>query len=387
MNQHFTHKLLAAAIALASTSSAWALAPREVRINDVVVVTPTLQVTGAYDDNIRSAAANEESSFVTTISPKLEFKGEGRKSGYKVTYEAVSDIFHSQMEDNNTDHLLTVESAFALDARNRLGFDLNYSDIESTDEDSTTRINDHYTQQGVAASYSYGAQSARMNLDTGIEYQQLRYTDGKTVNETKERDTVTADSTFYYRVAPKTRLLAQATWSDFDYVTADDVNGNSLTGVLGATWDATAKTSGTVKIGKQRRSYDDSRYDSQSASNWSAKIDWRPRTYSRFSLATSNFISEGDDGSIANEASNYSLDWSHDWSALLSSNIGYSLSNLDYIGTSREDDLYTTNIGVTYRLLRWVDLQLGYRHIENDSDLASEDFKRNIYMLSINASL
>jgi hypothetical protein len=42
---------------------------------------------------------------------------------------------------------------------------------------------------------------------------------------------------------------------------------------------------------------------------------------------------------------------------------------------------------MTYEMRRWLDIGIGYKYAENDSDAVNESYERNIYALSFTASL
>ena len=166
--------------------------------------------------------------------------------------------------------------------------------------------------------------------------------------------------------------------------------------LLGVTWDATAKTTGSVKVGREKKSYDKSFYKDKSMNMWEAAVAWAPRTYSTFDFKLRRGFDEGDNyyeydsgehisSSIKTTA--YHAGWKHQWMDRLSSNLTFSHTDRKYQNTDRDDKIKQYGLGVTYEMRRWLDVGLGYTHRDNDSNLASRDYKRNIYALTFNASL
>lgn len=380
-------RLLAAAVSLASCSAAWAIEPQSIRLTDGILFTPSLMVSEKYDDNIRAAENNEESSWITTVSPTLTLSAEGRKSAYRLSYNAVSDTFHSSQDDNNVDHHLTADAAFEFDARNRAKLAAGYHEIEDTVSDTSNTTNDQYNTRNVGGVYSFGAQTARMQIEAGANYEELRYTDGLIANEAKERDTTALRSTLFYRVAPKTKLLVEGRHTDYDYLSNQRLDSTGVAGLVGATWEATAKTTGEFKIGRERKNFDDDTVDDASKGMWEAGVVWAPRSYSRFNLNTRQGFDEGDNGASTIESRTYTLGWEHDWSSYLTSKVSYSDTSRDYQDISRQDDLNNIGLSLTYKARRWLDVGIGYTYSENDSDVAGESFERNVFALTVNASL
>ena len=58
-----------------------------------------------------------------------------------------------------------------------------------------------------------------------------------------------------------------------------------------------------------------------------------------------------------------------------------------YQNVDRDDKIDQYGLGLTYEARRWLDIGVGVTHRENDSDLASRSYKRNVYALTFNASL
>ncbi|WP_218281525.1 outer membrane beta-barrel protein [Pseudomonas sp. LPB0260] len=387
MSINFNARSLAVAVSAALSANAWGLEPQSIKLADGLTFTPTLQVSERYDDNFRAVEDNEESSWITAITPTFVLGAQGRKSAYALTYSASSDIFHSSHADDNTDHHLTADAGFEFDVRNRLKLSAGYHQVEETASQDQDIENDKFSTSNVGGVYSFGAESARGQIDFGANYEELRYQNGNNLNADKERDTTALSSTFYYRVAPKTRALVEARHTDYDYLTNTRLNSNNIALLGGVTWDATAKTTGTIKIGGERKRFDDSSIDDKSGSLWEIGASWSPRTYSTFDLKTRRALDEGDSGASSIQSQSTTLSWNHQWMERLSSDLSYTYSDQEYQDVTRDDKIDTFGLGLTYELRRWLDVGIGYKYAENDSSAVGESYKRNIYSISVTASL
>ncbi|WP_280326427.1 outer membrane beta-barrel protein [Pseudomonas sp. BN102] len=384
---------LAAVVSVALSTNAWAIEPQFIKLTDSLTFTPTLKVGERYDDNFRAVEEGEKSSWITQIAPSFELGAEGRKSAYKLTYSANTDIFHSSHKDDNTDHHLNADAVLKFDARNQLKLDAGYQQVEDTAVDDRNLTNgqslenNKYTIANIGGVYTYGAESARAQIDLGADYRELRYQNSDHLNAENEYDTTALRSTFYYRVAPKTRALLEARHSDYDYVTNDRLNSNDIALLGGLTWEATAKTSGSVKIGAEKKRFDDSSVDEQSGSMWEVGVKWKPRTYSTFNLETSRELDEGDDGSSSIQSQSVSLSWEHEWLERLSSDVSYSYADEEYQDIDRDDKIKSFSVALTYEMRRWLDVGVGYIYAEDDSTAIGESYERNIYSVSVIVSL
>lgn len=387
MTMKFKARSLAVAVSAALSANAWAVEPQSIKLSEGLLFTPTLEVSERHDDNFRAVEDNEESSWITSVTPTFVLGAEGRKSAYQLSYSAVSDTFHSSHKDNNTDHHVNADAGYEFDSRNRLKLNAGFHKIEDTASEDQNVENDKYTTSNVGGVYSFGAQTARNQIDFGANYQELRYQNSDHLNADKERDTTALNTILYHAVAPKTRALVEARHTDYDYVSNTRLNSNNVALLAGLTWDATAKTTGTVKFGGEKKRFDDSSIDDESGGMWEVGVKWSPRTYSTFGLNTRRALDEGDNGASSIESQSTTLSWDHEWMDRLSSTVSYTYTDQDYQDITRTDKIDTFGVGLTYEMRRWLDLGVGYKYSENDSDAVGESYERNIFSISATASL
>lgn len=387
MTMKFKARSLAVAVSAALSANAWAVEPQSIKLSEGLLFTPTLEVSERHDDNFRAVEDNEESSWITSVTPTFVLGAEGRKSAYQLSYSAVSDTFHSSHKDNNTDHHVNADAGYEFDSRNRLKLNAGFHKIEDTASEDQNVENDKYTTSNVGGVYSFGAQTARNQIDFGANYQELRYQNSDHLNADKERDTTALNTILYHAVAPKTRALVEARHTDYDYVSNTRLNSNNVALLAGLTWDATAKTTGTVKFGGEKKRFDDSSIDDESGGMWEVGVKWSPRTYSTFGLNTRRALDEGYNGASSIESQSTTLSWDHEWMDRLSSTVSYTYSDQDYQDITRTDKIDTFGVGLTYEMRRWLDLGVGYKYSEKDSDAVGESYERNIFSISATASL
>lgn len=387
MTKKFKASSLAVAVSMAVCANAWAVDPQSINITDGIMFTPTLEVGERYDSNIRAVETGEESSYVTSISPTLALAAEGRKSAYVLSYTADMDIFHSSRDDDNTDHHLTADAGFEFNSRNRLLLNAGYHNVENTASLDQTVENDKYSTSDIGGLYTFGAETARTQVDFGANYQELRYQNSNGLNADKERDTTALKTTVYYRLGPKTRALVEGRHTDYDYTSNDPLDSYNLGLLGGVTWEATAKTTGTVKIGGESKRFDISNQNDKSGALWEVGVAWMPRTYSTFELTTRGGLDEGYDNASAIDVQTTSLNWEHAWLERLSSTAFISYADQEYLDIDRDDKLTNLGLGLSYEMRRWLDLGVGYTFSDNDSSAATESYERHIMSVSFTASL
>lgn len=380
------NSLLAIAVSVAS-AGAFATEPMSIALTDGIQFTPELSIDERYDDNFREVENGEQSSWIMNIRPTLTLDAFGRKSQYQLSYRGDREIVHSYDDDSNTDHYLNGKAGFQFNSRNKLVFDASYSKVENTTSVDSNTEGDKFNTRRVGSIYTFGADSARTQIDLGANRTWLRYDNSGNLNADKERDATQLHSTLYYRIAPKTRLLGEVRHTEYEYESNTSLDADNLALLAGVTWEATAKTTGSIKVGREKKEFDSSARKDKSSSMWEVGIDWAPRTYSTFDLTAGRYFDEGEDGASAIRHTGYGLGWKHYWLERVYSTAGYDYSKRDYMDSVREDTLDKYTLGVTYEMRRWLDLGLSYSYAENDSNRAGESYERNIYMLTVKASL
>ncbi|WP_226502410.1 outer membrane beta-barrel protein [Pseudomonas sp. MWU16-30317] len=349
--------------------------------------TPQLNLTQSYDDNFRTLPDHKQASWISSVAPIFLLQAETRNTGYQLQYIGNNQTYWDDSSANHTDHQLTFRSVLEFDSRNRLRYDLGYKQLEQTTDTTVRTENDRYTVKNAGIGYTFGAATAKNQIDLGLDYEQRRFQNADGINDDMERNTTAFIGTWYHRLSGKTRALGEVRYTDFDYLQSGNPRTSVGTAALvGLEWDATAKTTGKVRIGEEQKDFNDSDRNDRSPT-WEVGIDYKPRTYSTFSLNTHKSYDEGDDGASAIHVVTSKLGWEHHWSQRIKTTFDYTHAELEYEGVDRQDKQNIFGSKITYGPRRWVDVSLGYLRIKNDSTAELEGFTRNIYLLSVELSL
>lgn len=225
-------------------------------------------------------------------------------------------------------------------------------------------------------------------LQFGADYEQRRYRNSGGYNEDQDRNSLMLSTAWFHRLGARTRSIAELRHTEHEY-RQDEFNrdGSNTAALVGATWDATAKTTGTVRLGAERKDFDSDARSDYTSPMWEAGITYKPRSYSAFKLNSRRKFDEGEDAASTVQDVTTVVTWEHDWNYRISTELLFQYSDRDYKASAREDELTAYGIGVTYALDRWADVTLGYRRSENDSTFRNNTYDRNVYLLSVNLSL
>ncbi|WPO99704.1 outer membrane beta-barrel protein [Pseudomonas sp. HR96] len=352
--------------------------------------TPQLKLSDTYDDNFRTLPnSSKESSWITSVDPKFTLEANTRNAGYQLEYEGNQQTYWDQRDADHTDHRLDFNSVLQLNVRNRLKYNLGYKKLEQTVDSTVRTQNDKYTIKEAGLGYIYGLDNGLNQIDVGANYQELRFQNADGINDDQERNTTALRATFYHALTEKTRALVEVRRSKFDYLTSDNPRNNTDTvALVGAKWDATANTSGSFRIGEEHKNFDYGSENDDKSLTWEVGASWKPLSYSTVSLKSRKAFDEGDDSAYAIHLTSTVLDWDHEWSSRIRTNLNLRHEDRDYQGgESREDKLNGFGGGVTWQVRRWIAADVSYKHYNNDSTLSDETYTRNIYLLGLTFSL
>jgi hypothetical protein len=359
-------------------------------------VIPQINVQVGHDDNIYSTETNKVDSVITVINPSVQLVLEKDLDVYSLNYAVKQGIYEHDSADNYTDHDLTAQARLDFNIRNRLELLARYL---KTHEDRGTGLNQgsaatanpepvEYHENTLSAKYSFGGLEAKGRIDVTGQLVDREYDNFRSQTEGKDRQTASASATFYYRVMPKTSLLFEVNYEDIDYdlatITLDSVETEYL---LGATWEATAKTTGIVKVGYAEKDFSSAARDDDDGLSWELSMQWAPKTYSVVTFVTSKEEEETDGTGNYIDTTSWSLNWQHDWNDKVISRASYGQSDSDYVSSTRKDESTNYGLGVTYKMRRWLDLGLDYNYSDRDSNIADTDYDKNAVYLSLQGSL
>ncbi|SFG91885.1 outer membrane beta-barrel protein [Neptunomonas qingdaonensis] len=376
-----------------------AIEPASVSLGPVSME-PTLTVRTGHSDNIFFTAENQKSSAVTVINPVVQFIAEDGANAYKLTADLRRGVYHSSKDDNYTDLQLFGDANIIFDVRKKLDLLAAYLKAHEArgtgtiTEGPNATINDapiKYNQKIVGATYTYGVDEAQGRIVGKLSYTVRDYTNFRSLTEPRDYDILSTGVTFYYRVMPKTSLLFEVRRDDINYqndvTAASSLDSTEWKYLVGATWDATAKTTGVVKAGYTKKNFSADARDDTGEFSWEAEVSWAPRTYSTFVLRTGQELEESNGNDDYIDTRFMSINWDHSWNDQLDTALAYAFTNGSYDLTNREDDTNSVTAGVSYDLRRWMTLGLDVYHTERSSNQAEYEYDDNGVYLSLQGSL
>jgi hypothetical protein len=392
MNNHIKTIMTGVALLCLTASNALAFGDG-ININGLQI-NPSVTVTGQHDDNITRSETGQVSSWVAVVSPALDITAGSDINNFTVHYDLERGDYFSSKNDSYTNHFAEVVSHNEFSSRSVLDTAVSYT--KATDARGSTftgiitgfRTRDKWHQTAAIIQYGYGGDSATGRLVIDGSFVSKRYDNHRRLTAGRDLNIGAGGAIFYYRIGSKTSALLEGRYTNYNYRLATSLlDSYELTAYTGLTWEATAKTTGTVKIGVQRKKFRLGTRSANTYPSWDVAIDWSPLTYSTWSLSSGFAAKETDGTGAYTKTNDVNLAWSHEWSTRLSHEASFGYRHDNFVGTVRRDNYYLASISLNYELRSWLDIGAGYNYSKRSSNAAIASYKENVYSVLLSAKL
>jgi len=243
---------------------------------------------------------------------------------------------------------------------------------------------DQWHNYGFGGRYAYGRIDAKGRIELSASYSTLKYDNNPERTAHWTRDDFVVSPTFYLRLTPKTSLLTQLEYNRIEYPDASGgLNGNRLRYLVGASWQQTAKTSGSAKVGYVQMVRDDAAMATQGGASWDLAVNWRPLRYSQVSLSASQNLNPAQGFGTTIAYRNYGAAWSHTWFPRISTSVALGYNEIDYQNANRVDNQFSTGLGISYQMRKWLNLGVNYNYAYLDSSQKIVNYQQNIVMFNL----
>jgi polysaccharide biosynthesis protein VpsM len=365
-----------------------------------VLIAPTLETKVGYIDNLFREKEDKKNTGVSVVAPRVQTWLEDGLNTYSFTYALVDYRYFESSPDNITDNLFNLDVHYEFNARNEVEL---YGEYWSFHQPRGVDLSEGIAQfinkpikldrTTIGGDYLYGSDSSRGRIKLGARAVDHEYKNFPELTYYHDRNRYEYSSTFMWQVAARTDAVFVGRYitTDYDRLDPADVDGTMDSDennyLVGITWEATAKTTGSVKVGISDRDYESPERNNDEIFSWEIDVTYALRTYSRFNLASRRYFNETNGLGNALDTEETALTWAHQWNSRSSTELAAMVGSQDYTSSVREDDLYGASAMYTYAFRRWMDFGVGYRFEELDSDLDYYDYTRNEIFLQAKMSL
>ncbi len=370
-----------------------------------VSVIPGGAVAESHNSSIFRSDAYKVSSALTVASPAVLLQANKGADAYSLNYNADVGRYAQSSADNYVDQDLLGVAKLAFSTRASLQlspeFKAGHDDRGSTyggiaSNGLLTANPNTYYRTGGAALFAYGADGSRGRIELSEDYRDVQYQNNRLYTTAYDKTLNDLGGTFYYRVSPKVSTFVEISDTRIAYKNVATYTGNEWDYLVGATWEATAQTTGKFKIGELRKEFDSSSLSTYKGSSWQGDIRWNPRefAYVDWVAGRQSYESTGVGNFVL--TTNNLLDFGYDLSALTRLHLNLARVTEEFVGTPRYDSTQTYGLKAEYKLRKWlvaaaefdnnVKTSSGYARLGGYIG-ASPNYTQNIFAVSIRSVL
>jgi hypothetical protein len=342
------------------------------------------------DSNI-TGSSDEVSDKSAIFSPQIQYLSNINKYQFEFDYQGDFAVYNNNSQYNYNDHGISVSALTDHSVRVNSEFTLGYQKKieEPGSSNAVFSLNNEFNQitsKSVLAELYYGTSVSSGQFVFGLAHDQRRYSNDE--QRFRDMDKTSLSSTFFYRMAPSTRLLFEANMGTNAYTQVtqfSDQSSDDTRYLAGVEWEATAATSGIFKIGYQSKKFDDDRFKNLSGLSYQVGLTWQPNVFSKVTAGAGRTTQESTQQDIAGSNKiSYSLSLEHAFTSLTSMNVNYEKYKSDFSSEqNRTDKRNLFEVDIVHSLQSWLYISLDYSHLTRNSNEALFDFSINKVELSI----
>jgi hypothetical protein len=377
------------ALAIASYRPVGDVEARGVRVDPFTIRAAAITAIG-YDDNVTLAQNVKTSSMFVSFTPSIIAGLEGATERYYAVYRGNYGKYTSSSLDNYDDHNLSLIAANEWTTRFRTQASYDFLRGHNPRGFTVTAVTqpEQWNYQSLQGAVSYGAEGAQGRVEGAAAWNSRHYITNQAVNASRDYDQAVVGGTFFYRVAPKTRALVQVVYADITHDHAPALDSTEVRYAVGATWQALAKTEGSLRVGVVTKDFSDPTLPDFTGPTVEGAVTWSPATFSVVNLAARRTISEtAEINSTFSVSTAFSVNWTHDWDERWRSAVTYVHDLESLRGISREDTYNNAAVRLSYALRRWLRVGAELRHDQRDSSFPGIDYKRNLMLVTLETAL
>jgi hypothetical protein len=363
------------------------------------LVMPKLKVDGAYDDNVFATDNNTIDDFLAIISPSLRVISDWNT--HSLEFHGGADVgrYADQSDEDYLHYNLGTSGRLDIQRGTSLTAGVDYvattEDRGSPDDVNGTEPTEYtILTPRVGGTHRWN----RVSLDVGAKAQIYDYDDvavagGIINNDDRDRTRYLLSMQGNYEIVPQYAAFVRVELNQVDYDSGVDDTGvnrdsDGYEVVAGTRIDLTGILFGDVFAGYRSQNYDDPALSTVEGISYGGALTWNVTELTTVKGSIARTVEESTlSGASGYLATAYTASVDHELLRNLLVGFRLGLTNNDYEGISREDDVYTAGAYGRYLMQRNLYLSLNYNYTNRDSNVSGADYERNVIMLRVETQL
>jgi len=362
------------------------------------VFLPSIVVTEYYDNNLFAADSNEQSDWITVITPTFDLKSNWKQHEFNVDagFEAVR---HSDWASENTDNAwLNLNGQYDTSKNGRLFAGYSYmrdhedrGSVDAEAGDEPTEFDDISVDLGYSGNqgrhyFKVASNSRRLDFDdVGSPLGTIDYDD-------RDRDEDLIGLRYLFKYSATTAFFVDTVSDRRDYRQTPDNAGNDRNSdgfsyAVGFE-RVSPGTVGRAFVGRLERDYESTDFDDADETDLGLQLRWKISPETSLVARSSRSIGE----TTLDNSPGYLLD-----NLLLRLNVALSEekalsfgligSTADYYAIDREDDYLDMGVEYSQQLFSNLKFEVELHRAERESNVDGEDYNIDQIFFRINAAI
>ncbi|MGB0720249.1 MAG: outer membrane beta-barrel protein [Bdellovibrionales bacterium] len=345
---------------------------------------PSLEVREAYDDNIYAAPDNEQSDFITTLTPAATLQSNWDLHAIRLFANADITRYADHDRENATDRAIGASARYDLDyetfisgfIRHQRAHEDRFSPNDANG-DKPTRYDDSIALLG----FTRALGMIKLYANAGVrklDFDDVTANGTRIDNSVRNRTRKHADVKLAYEIYPHYAAFVRAVYDDRNYDnSAPDRSSNGYHLQIGTDIDITGKVKGAVYAGMINRDYGAGFKDVHTA-DFGGSLIWNMTGLTSLKGEIRRDVLE----TTANGVSSFirtrgDLALEHAFADNMIGTASLGAYRDRFNGTTREDDVFIAGAGITYEPVRGAELALDYDFRDRDSNVNSAVFQNH----------
>ncbi len=350
-------------------------------------ITPWVSLLYGRNDNVANVNTAKKSSNVTILNPNIEVALKGGTQSYALQYTGYFANYASSSIDNYRDHTLVADAENSWSTRLNSHFQISRVNGHDARNIYLSNAVEKWHDNSVRAAFQFGAPGAQGQIEIGGGFDSKRYDTNTTVMSAYDRNQRDASATYFHRVAPATKALIQIRDTHYAYTVTNRLNSTNRSYLVGVTWEATAKTTGSFKVGRMSKTFDNGAITSKTDSTWEGDVTWSPLTYSVVDLSISRTLGESMGVGNFSDSRDQRLTWNHDLTERVRTTLTLGSGIDTYSGAARQDKRSNYGLKASYGFQRWLRLGAEFKNQSRDSTNGNFTYKQNMTLITLEGSM
>jgi len=354
---------------------------------------PTLLIEQLYTDNLTYSEANRISTWGTLLSPSIKLGLQKDSKTATIHYQAHKAEYYGSSSDDYLDHQIQGKLKFQASQRTNMQFFALYGrKHEARGTGYSIGIADQLSQNDELREYqtgtviNYGSPQSIGRIELKLNAHAARLDNRPGAGQFANQNNYHGSLAFFYQLKTNTLLFVEAnsTKNKFNLLNGSNSLNNLDTRVYaGTSWDATALTTGTFKLGVSHKRFSNKEKGNSSGFVWDLGVRWHPLQTTWFDIATQSHTEETSGNGDYVQTTKISSTVTHQWLQLLQTSLNLSAVKDTYQPTDQEQGTWHIQAEVNYQIHHRIKIGASITHQERLSTKSGHDFKRNIGKLSL----